>query len=435
MKTCKKLAALVAALTLAMVPLAGCGGGGTESSGTTGSAAGTDKEALIKSEPSSISFLALDYDESKTDSAYNLAIAKFKEVYGKDVKIIQAGADQKVMDKVAANIAAKDPIDVFVMITEQYLNMIHQNYLLPVDDYVTVPAEGNDRTVMDSFLKFDGKYYGYGGGINPYVLYYNKDLLVANGYSEDYPKEQYEAGNWTWDTFRELARACTDADSGIMGLENMYDEVFQASNGTSAVSVGEDAKYSLNIKSPAMRESLEFVMDIFKTNPICGNGYLTGQAKFLTGKAVMHGAFNYEEKVFNGYKADGTIKFDFGVTAFPAGPSNTDKKNYAHTSAYGISVGSKAPYSAGAFIEILAKIRNEQDETNKASLMEGSDELYASLAKNILIPAYTDGVLENGIGAFYLMYSARQGEDISTSLDSYQTTYQKMIEDANKRIG
>ena len=50
-------------------------------------------------------------------------------------------------------------------------------------------------------------------------------------------------------------------------------------------------------------------------------------------------------------------------------------------------------------------------------------------------PAYTDGVLENGIGAFYLMYSARQGEDISTSLDSYQTTYQKMIEDANKRIG
>ena len=170
MKTCRKLAALVAALTLTMVPLAGCGGGGTESSGTTGSAAGADKEALIKSEPSSISFLALDYDESKTDSAYNLAIAKFKEVYGKDVKIIQAGADQKVMDKVAANIAAKDPIDVFVMITEQYLNMIHQNYLLPVDDYVTVPAEGNDRTVMDSFLKFDGKYYGYGGGINPYVL-------------------------------------------------------------------------------------------------------------------------------------------------------------------------------------------------------------------------------------------------------------------------
>lgn len=435
MKTCRKLAALVAALTLTMVPLAAAEAAERKAAARRAPLPARTKEALIKSEPSSISFLALDYDESKTDSAYNLAIAKFKEVYGKDVKIIQAGADQKVMDKVAANIAAKDPIDVFVMITEQYLNMIHQNYLLPVDDYVTVPAEGNDRTVMDSFLKFDGKYYGYGGGINPYVLYYNKDLLVANGYSEDYPKEQYEAGNWTWDTFRELARACTDADSGIMGLENMFDEVFQASNGTSAVSVGEDAKYSLNIKSPAMRESLEFVMDIFKTNPICGNGYLTGQAKFLTGKAVMHGAFNYEEKVFNGYKADGTIKFDFGVTAFPVGPSNTDKKNYAHTSAYGISVGSKAPYSAGAFIEILAEIRSEQDETSKAGLMEGSDELYTSLAKNILIPAYTDGVLENGIGAFYLMYSARQGEDISTSLDSYQTTYQKMIEDANKRIG
>ena len=75
MKTCRKLAALVAALTLTMVPLAGCGGGGTESSGTTGSAAGADKEALIKSEPSSISFLALDYDESKTvDSSVEMAV-------------------------------------------------------------------------------------------------------------------------------------------------------------------------------------------------------------------------------------------------------------------------------------------------------------------------------------------------------------------------
>ena len=63
--------------------------------------------------------------------------------------------------------------------------------------------------------------------------------------------------------------------------------------------------------------------------------------------------------------------------------------------------------------------------------MEGSRELYDSLAENLYIPSYTDGILERGFGAFYLLYGAREGEDINQILSSYETTYQKMVDDAN----
>lgn len=57
--------------------------------------------------------------------------------------------------------------------------------------------------------------------------------------------------------------------------------------------------------------------------------------------------------------------------------------------------------------------------------------MYDKLAKNLCIPTYTDGILEQGYGAFYLLYDVRNGEDINQKLAQYETTYQKMVDDAN----
>ena len=57
--------------------------------------------------------------------------------------------------------------------------------------------------------------------------------------------------------------------------------------------------------------------------------------------------------------------------------------------------------------------------------------LFDKLAKNIFVPSYTDGILEKGFGAFYLLWDVRNGGDINQTLAQYETTYQKMIEDAN----
>lgn len=427
MKYTRVLAILLSILM--MVGLCACGEGGGSSSGGSGEVAG-DRDAKIMAEPDTISFITIGYDGKDQNSPYYKAIQELQTKYGKTVELIQASAEQTWNQKVAAQVAAKDPIDVFYLNDEQYLNMYLKGYMKAVDEYVDLTQPWHQISVMDEYLKFDGKYYAGRVTATPYVVYYNRDLLINNGYSADYPMELYNNGEWTWDKFVEICRECQDDEAGIVGLQNMFDEVFQASNACRVVEYS-DGKYSLNIKSPETRKTLELVQDIFKTNPICGAGYVIGQNQFLMGKSVFHGAYAYEEATFAGLKNDGTISLDIGVAPFPVGPNNTDKKNYGDSSGFAIASGTDAPYTAGMLIDLIGKYQHEEETAKDGLLQPGSKELYDSLAKNLYMPSYTDGVLEQGFGAFYLLYYVRQGDDINKVISTYETNYQKMIDDAN----
>lgn len=204
-----------------------------------------------------------------------------------------------------------------------------------------------------------------------------------------------------------------------------------ASNACSAVTFA-DGKYSLNIKSTAMRNTLEMVQDIFNKNPVCGSGYVTGQNKFLKGKSVMHGAYAYEESTFTELKNNGSINIDFGVAPFPAGPDNTDGRNFGHSTGFAISTGADCPYGAGMLMDMILEEADKDNTTKESLVLPENQELYDKLGENLYIPSYTDGIIERGFGAFYLLYDVRNGEDINQKLAQYETSYQKFVDDANK---
>ena len=347
MKTMKTLVSLICLAALLCGLLGGCG----KDPQTNGPVDG-DLDAKIAAEPKKVSILVPGFDGSDPDSVYSRAIARFEAKYGKKVEILQAVGEQLWNEKVAAQIAANDPVDVFYISVDQYLGMYLKNYLLPVDEYVDLNHPLNNKEVMDSFVKFDGKYYAAGVTSTPYVLFYNKDILENNGFDPDEPAKLYEQGEWTWDAFLEIAKECTDTDNNVVGLQNMFDEVLQASNGCAAVEY-ENGKYKLNIYTTNMRNTLEFCQDIFFNDNVCGSGYVTGQNGFLKGNAAMHGAYAYELAAFNQLKEKGTVKINYGVTAFPVGPDNTTGVNFGHSTGFAISNGSDAPYSAGALIGMI----------------------------------------------------------------------------------
>jgi len=425
-----KLKRLLAILLSVLLMVSLCACGGNSGGGNSGGLSETERDAKIMAEPDTISFITIGYDGKDQNSPYYKAIQELKTKYGKEVVLIQTTGEQTWNQKVAAQVAAKDPIDVFYLNDEQYLNMYLKGYMLAVDEYIDLTQPWHQITVMDDFLKFDGKYYAGRVTATPYVIYYNRDLLINNGYSADYPMELYNNGEWTWDKFVEICRECKDDDAGIVGLQNMFDEVFQASNACRVVDFV-DGKYKLNIKSPETRKTLELVQDIFKTNPICGEGYVGGQNQFLMGKSVFHGAYAYEEATFASLKNDGTISIDIGVAPFPVGPNNPDKKNFGDSSGFAIASGTDAPYTAGMLIDLIGKYQHEEEAAKTALLQPGSKELYDNLGKNLYMPSYTDGVLEQGFGAFYLLYYVRKGDDINQVITTYETNYQKMIDDAN----
>ncbi len=433
----KRVLAILLAV-LMTVSLCACGGNPDTStdgnpSGGSDSISNPDRDAKIKAEPNEITFITIGYDGKTESSPYYKAVQDMKNLYGKTVTLIQASGEETWNQKVAAQVAAQDPIDVFYFNDQTFLNMYLKGYMAPVNDYIDLTQPWHQLSIMDDYMKFDGKYYGGRITATPYVMYYNRDLLINNGYSADYPQELYQNGEWNWDKFVEICRECTDTETGIVGLQNMYDEVFEASNACRIVEF-EDGQYKLNIKSAATRKTLELVQDIFKNNPICGIGYTKGQSQFLMGRSVFHGAFAYEEAVFTEMKNAGDISMDFGVVPFPYGPSNTDKKNYGDASGFAISSGTDAPYTAGMFIDLIGKYQHEEETAKNDLLQPGSKELYEELGKNLFFPNYTSGVLEQGEGAFYLLYYVRTGADINKEVAKYETYYQKMIDDANKEL-
>lgn len=429
-----KLKRVLAILLAVMMTMSLCAcGGDVEEGGGSGSVefSNADRDAKIRAEGNEITFLTIGYDGKDTNSPYYKAIEDMKNIYGKTVTLIQTSGDQSPMQKVAAQVAAQDPIDVFYFNDQTFLNMYLKGYMAPVNDYIDLTQVWHQIPVMDNYMKFDGKYYGGRVTATPYVMYYNRDLLINNGYAADEPMELYEKGEWTWDKFVEICRESQDSEAGIVGLQNMYDEVFEASNACCVVQF-EGGKYKLNLKSNETRKTLELVQDIFKNNPICGQGYIIGQNQFLMGKSVFHGAYAYEEAVFAEMKNEGTINLDIGVVPFPVGPNNTEKKvNYGDASGFAIAEGSDVPYSAGMFIDLVGKYQHESETAKEALLQPGSKELYAELGKNLFFPNYTSGILEQGEGAFYLLWYVRQGDDINKVISTYETNYQKMIDDAN----
>lgn len=420
-----------AAVSVLLIGLTACGGDGTSS--TASSANDSEREAKVRAESGTVSLLIPGYDGTDESSYYTRAIKAFEEKFGKKVTIVQAVGEQLWNEKVAAQIAAKDPIDLFVISVDQYLGMYQKDYLMPVDDYVDLTRKGHNLKVMDDFIKFDGKYYAAGMSASPYVLYYNRDILLSNGYDADEPRKRYEEGAWDWEAFVEIARTCTDEESSITGLENMFDEVFMASNACSAVTFA-DGKYTLNIKTAAMRNTLEMVQDVFNKNPVCGGGYVTGQNKFLKGKAAMHGAYSYEEATFTELKNSGSINIDFGVAPFPTGPDNTEKRNFGHSTGFAISTGADCPYGAGMLMDMILDEADKDNASKGSQVLPENQKMYDELSENLYIPSYTDGIIERGFGAFYLLYDIRNGEDINQKLAQYETTYQKFVDDANKLL-
>ena len=425
MKKMRILVSLLYLIALLCGMLAGCGNDPQPNGSVDG-----DLAAKIAAEPKKVSILVPGFDGSDPESPYSRAIERFEATYGKEVEILQAVGEQLWNEKVAAQIAANDPVDVFYISVDQYLGMYLKNYLLPVDEYVDLSHPLNNKEVMDAYVKFDGKYYAAGVTATPYVLFYNRDILEDNGFDPDEPAKLYEQGEWTWEAFLEIAKECTDVENGVVGLQNMFDEVLQASNSCAAVEYV-DGKYKLNIYTTNMRNTLEFCQDIFFNDNVCGSGYVTGQNRFLKGNAAMHGAYAYELAAFNQLKEKGTVKIDYGVTAFPVGPDNTTGVNFGHSTGFAISNGSDAPYSAGALIGMIMD-EFQIDNANANSYVSAEAQaLFDELSKNIFVPSYTDGILEKGFGAFYLLWDVRNGGDINQTLAQYETAYQKMIDDAN----
>ncbi|MDR1669842.1 MAG: extracellular solute-binding protein [Oscillospiraceae bacterium] len=173
--------------------------------------------------------------------------------------------------------AGTPDVDIYTLDTQFMIMPITSGYAIPISDYATDPAYDilNNDEAKNVFTPIniggmDKDYiFSVTPTINPnamYMLGFNYDILQAKG--QPNPQDLYDAGEWTWQAWMDIMKACTDTTTGtptygwsgghVRFLENLL-----ISN-NAHIALGETEE----ITSAPTREVFDFIDDMYNISQV-----------------------------------------------------------------------------------------------------------------------------------------------------------------------
>ena len=178
---------LACVILLLTVPLAGC-------SGTLGTV-----------EPASIRFACFNYDRAY----YEPLVQEFSAAHPQITVELVPLPD----DAWRRQLSLLEGVDTFVASSTLLGDLLEDGRILNLDPFIeqdeTFDAADFYPGVLEN-LSAEGKTWAVPAGLDPMVMYYNKDLFDQYG-------APYPASGWTWDDFMNIVLAMRDPDAGIYG--------------------------------------------------------------------------------------------------------------------------------------------------------------------------------------------------------------------------
>jgi multiple sugar transport system substrate-binding protein len=206
--------------------------------------------------------------------------------------------------------------DAFWMLAQQIKPYAEGGQLLDLTD--AIASEGVDladypQAVLDLYDQGDGAIYGLPKDFDTNAVWYNKALFDAAGV--DYP-----SADWTWDDFRETAKALTG--DGVWGVAapidyqgGYYNTIFSA--GGQVIS---DDGTTAEIDSPEAIEGIQFWTDLQADGSSPTLQQLSDTeavTQFQQGKVAMYMSGAYWALQFYN---DEAFRANVGVAPLPLGP-------------------------------------------------------------------------------------------------------------------
>lgn len=206
--------------------------------------------------------------------------------------------------------------DAFWMLAQQIRPYAAGDQLLDITPYLE--SEGVDlanypQAVLDLYDQGDGAIYGLPKDFDTNAVWYNKALFDAAGV--DYPSE-----DWTWEDFRETAKALTG--NGVWGVAapidyqgGYYNTIFSAGGQV----ISDDGTTS-EIDSPEAIEGIQFWTDLQADGSSPTLQQLSDTeavTQFQQGKVAMYMSGAYWALQFYN---DEAFRANVGVAPLPLGP-------------------------------------------------------------------------------------------------------------------
>lgn len=288
--------------------------------------------------------------------------AAFEEKYGGTVTVIGVGWGEQ-QEQVISMVNAGEVCDLAQAHDQNFPTYGAKHVVQDISQYIDI----NDDFWYDSTTKaftFGGVPYAVGADAAPVVISYNKTLFDQMGVKT--PTEYFEEGNWTWDTFREVALSMTgdtdgDGNNDIYGFgwwDSFYVQMLNT-NGIVGINYTSGDGVASNYTTPQATEAFTFLQ----------NGYITD--KFMM---IPDG-----DKFISDYKSGKlamTCEYGFAaITAFeceyeiawaplPTGPSGQTYDCGGSLTGFSIPTTSKNPEGAAVFArmayELLHEWKNDQ---------------------------------------------------------------------------
>ena len=301
----------------------------------------------------------LGFYDMRTAGDIKPGVKLFEETYGGKIDYLQVSWNERV-DKLQILIAGGDSPDLVDKEDMSFPLMMSKNVYEDLTDYIDLsqPQWDGFQDLIESY-SWNGKHYYYPFTANalPDCLIYDKGLFEELGISD--PKELYDAGEWTWDTFRDCMVKFTDSKEGALG--GVYGPVSNdlfATTGTALIQV-KDGKLISNIANAAIDHAANFLMDIRKQGlTVRGEGMWSNEsAPLATGQVAFLGVGQWKITDFCKEYPDQ----EFGFVPFPRDP---DADNYYYnlsSFSYMVPKGSKNVEGAAAFINIMRQCNTDPD--------------------------------------------------------------------------
>lgn len=286
-----------------------------------------------------------------------------RDVYGVTIEPIHIGNDDYTTKLITLTMGGEAPD---LTHAGNSLSLISRGILQPWNNYIDIETNlWKDLENCFNNVRINGSVYTLRERPSRWdFCWYNKEIFEENGITT--PKELLEQGNWTWDTFRDAAKALTiDEDSD--GVPEIWGAAIQTglylvySTGTSLVSIEPDGSVSNNIRSEKVARAVEFYTQLSVSDSVLYDGS-DQKEQFGAGKVAMLWGGLWFKVAFLDMLKEGIVDF----VPFPRDPQADKYYIYEQFAFYSLPTDAKNPQGAAAYMNSIRYSTMVVDEEERA---------------------------------------------------------------------
>lgn len=208
-----------------------------------------------------------DLNPSTDGRSKSVALNLFETKYGGNIQWYSTTWETRYND-LSSYVLGGEGIDFFPCDTAALPKGVISGMFQPIDDYIDL---NNDlwkqyESAMEIY-NFNGKHYEFVTNVTAEnVVIYSKKTIEENGLEDPY--EQWQNGEWNWDTFKASLMSFVDPDADCYGLDGFWAEkALYLSAGVPSVS-SVDGTLTSNIMDPTLEQAMNFGYDLYNNNLI-----------------------------------------------------------------------------------------------------------------------------------------------------------------------